>query len=124
MPEKSRQLCSCSSSWYLAKQAASARISDVGGRRQRGEVERFFADLVQPLEQVLRLRPAARLVVAHDELRVGQLAEVLDALVEEVLLIELVEQREAALEPGEFAEVLQRCAGRWSGRCRGTSRSG
>ncbi len=28
-------------------------------------------------------------------------------LVEEVLLVELVEQREAALEPGELAEVLQ-----------------
>ena len=28
-------------------------------------------------------------------------------LVEEVLLVELVEQREAALEPGEFAVILQ-----------------
>ena len=78
-----------------------------GGCRQRGGVERFLADLVEPLEQALRLRPAARLVVAHDELGIGQFAELLDALVQEVLLVELVEQREAALEPGELAEVLQ-----------------
>ncbi|MCY1394484.1 hypothetical protein D3C76_1144880 [compost metagenome] len=76
-------------------------------RRQRGCIERLLADLVEPLEQVLRLRPAARLVMAHDKLSVWQLAEVFDVLVEEVLLIELVEQCEAALEPGELAVVFQ-----------------
>src|SRR5690606_16194459 len=54
-----------------------------------------------------RLRPAARLVVAHYELGVGQVAKILDVLVEEVLLVELVEQRKAALEPSKFAELLQ-----------------
>ncbi|MCY1528145.1 hypothetical protein D9M68_632400 [compost metagenome] len=78
-----------------------------GGGGQRGDVERLLADLVEPLEQVFRLRPAARLVVAHDELGVRQFAEFLDALVQKVLLVELIEQREAALEPGELAEVLQ-----------------
>ena len=47
------------------------------------------------------------MVVAHDELGIGQFAEFLDALVQEVLLVELVKQREAAFEPGELAEVLQ-----------------
>ncbi len=75
--------------------------------RQRSCVERLLADLVEPLEQVLRLRPAARLVMTHDKLGVWQLAEIFDVLVEEVLLIKLVEQSEAALEPGELAVVLQ-----------------
>jgi hypothetical protein len=38
---------------------------------------------------------------------IGQFAEVLDVLVQKVLLVELVEQREAALEPGELAVVFQ-----------------
>ena len=56
---------------------------------------------------MLGLRPASRALVAHDELRVGQRPELVDALVEEVLLIELIEQREAALEPSELPEILE-----------------
>lgn len=94
---------------FLVLSKARGQRADfhVGGRGQCDNVERFFADLVEPLEQILRLRPAARLVVAHDELGIRQFAEFLDALVQKVLLVELIEQREAALEPGELSVVLQ-----------------
>ncbi len=72
---------------------ARCQGSDFHFRRccKRGRVKRFLADLIQPLEQIFRLRPAARLVVAHHQLRIGQLTEILDVLVQKVLLIKLIE---------------------------------
>jgi len=45
--------------------------------------------------------------MAHDKFSVMYRAELFDVLIEEVLLVELVEQREATLEPRELAVILQ-----------------
>ena len=70
-------------------------------------IQGLFADLVQPLHQLFRLRPPAGLVIPHYQLRIRKLSKILDLLIEEVLLIELVKKREASPQAGELTKFFQ-----------------